>query len=142
MKKINIGRVFLSGFVASLAFFFAEAVLEGSVQLAFGLSETELFRKAFGTFPSGTLYHVVTVAYLYLVCVLMMWVYAAIRPRFRSRLHAALATGAVFWLFVVLFVFNYSNIGLYPVRLSLLAMGFNLFEIPAAVIAGSLAYPD
>lgn len=142
MKKINIGRVFLASFVASLAFFFAEIVLEGSVQLIFGISETELMREAFITLPSGTLYHVVTIVYLYLACVLMMWVYAAIRPRFRNHLHAALMTSLIFWLFVVLFVVNFSNIGLYPLKLGVLGMGFNLIEIPAAVIMGSLVYRE
>ncbi|NIO28640.1 MAG: hypothetical protein GTO29_08815 [Candidatus Latescibacteria bacterium] len=142
MKKISIGRVILAGFVASLVFLFVEIVLEGSVQLIFGVSETELMREARMTLPSGTLYYVVTIVYLYMVCTLIMWVYAAIRPRFRSRLHAGLVTGMIFWLFVVLFLVNYSNIGLYPLKLGLLGMGFNLVEIPAAVIVGSLVYKE
>ncbi len=142
MKKINLGYVFLAGFVASLAFIFAEMVFEGSVQLVFRINENDLFLEAFDNLPSGTLYHIVNLLYLYLVCVLMMWVFAAIRPRFNNRLNAALGTSLVFWLFLVLFLVNYSNLGLYPYRMSLLSIGFNLLEIPSAVIAGSLVYRD
>lgn len=137
-----MGYVFLAGFVASLAFMFTEMVLEGSVQLIFRVSEAELFREVFDRLPSGTLYHVINLLYLYLACTLMMSVYAAIRPRFRRRLPAALVTSLVFWLFAVLFVVNYCNMGLYPYRLGLLSMLFNLVEIPAAVIAGSAVYKE
>ena len=137
-----MGRILLAAFAACLAFLFAEIVLEGSVHLIFRLSETKLFYDTFETLPSGTLYHVVTLVHLYLVCVLMMWVYTAIRPRFRTHLHAALVTSMIFWLFVVLFLINYSNLGLYPLKLGLLGMGFNLVEIPAAVITGSLVYKE
>ncbi|MDH4271122.1 MAG: hypothetical protein OEW18_04000 [Candidatus Aminicenantes bacterium] len=142
MNKIKMGYVLLAGFVASLAFMFTEMVLEGSVQLIFRISEAEMFRDAFNKLPSGTLYQILNLLYLYLVCTLIMWIYAAIRPRFRKRLHAALVTSMVFWLFVVLFIGNYSNMGLYPYRLTLLAVLFNFVEIPAAVIAGSWVYKE
>lgn len=142
MNKIRMGYVFLAGFVASLTFIFTEMVLEGSVQFIFRFSEAKLFLQAFDRLPSGTLYHILNLLYLYLVCTLIMWIYAAIRPRFKKRLHAALGTSLVFWLFVFLFFGNYSNMGLYPYRLTLLAIGFNLVEIPAAVIGGSLVYRE
>ncbi len=142
MNKIRIGYVFLAGFVASLTFIFTEMVLEGSVQFIFRISETKMFLQAFDRLPSGTLYHILNLLYLYLICTLIMWIYAAIRPRFKGRLQAALGTSLVFWLFVFLFFGNSSNMGLYPYRLTLLAIGFNLVEIPAAVIGGSLVYRD
>ena len=142
MKKIRIGYVFLAGFVASLAFMFTEMVVEGSVQFIFRISEAEMFIEAFDDLPSGTLYHMLNLLFLYLVCTLIMWIYAAIRPRFKKRVPAALATSAVFWLFVILFFVNYSNMGLYPYRMTLMTIGFNLVEIPAAVLAGSCVYRD
>ncbi len=142
MKKIRVGYVFLAGFVASLAFVFTEMVVEGSVQFIFRISEAKMFVEAFDDLPAGTLYHILNLLYLYLICTLIMWIYAAIKPRFRKRVHAALATSAVFWLFVILFFVNYSNMGLYPYRMTLMTIVFNLLEIPAAVIAGSLVYRD
>lgn len=142
MKKISIGRVALAGLIASLSFLFFEMVVEGAVLLLFGISETELMREASITCPTGTLFYVVTLVYLYLVCSLIMWVYAAIRPRFKSHIRAALATSVVFWVFAFLFVVNYSNVGLYPLKLGLISMGFNLVEMPAGVILGSFVYKE
>ena len=142
MKKIRIGKVALAALVASLVFLFVELVLEGSVRLIFGISEVEMMREANIPIPSGTIYYVLTILYLYLVCALIMWVYAAIRPRFRDHMGAALAASLVFWLFAFLFVVNYSNVGLYPLKFALLGMGFNLVEIPLATMGGALVYRE
>ena len=142
MKKIHPGKVALAALVASLVFLFVEIVLEGGVMLIFGVSEAEMMQEASIPVPSGALYHTLTIVYLYLVCALIMWVYAAIRPRFRDHMRAALAASFVFWLFAFLFVVNYSNVGLYPLKFALLGMGFNLVEIPAAVMAGALVYRE
>jgi hypothetical protein len=142
MKKINMGRVLLAAFVASLSFLFIETVLEGTFYLMTGVSEGELFKEAYMSLPSGFLYYAVTIIYLYSVCVLMMWIYAAIRPRFKTHINAALATSLVFWLFAFLFIVNYSNLGLHPLKLGLLSMGFNIVELPVSLIAGSLVYKE
>lgn len=142
MKKISIGRVALAGLVVSIVFLFVETILEGSFKLVFGISEAKMMREASLAIPSGTLYYVVTIVYLYLVCSVIMWVYAAIRPRFKDHVRAALAASFIFWLFAFLFVVNYSNVGFHPLKLALLSMGFNLIELPAAVIVGSLVYKE
>lgn len=142
MKKISIGKVALAALAASLVFLFVEMILEGAVLLIFGVSEAKMMQEASIPIPSGTLYYVLTIVYLYLVCSLIMWVYAAIRPRFRDHMGAALAASLVFWLFAFLFVVNYSNVGLYPLKFALLGMGFNLIEIPVAVMAGALVYRE
>ena len=142
MKKISIGKIALAALVASLVFLFVETILEGGVMLVFGLSEIKMMKEANIHIPSGTLYYVLAIIYLYLVCALIMWVYAAIRPRFKSHMGAALAASFVFWLFAFLFVVNYSNVGLFPLKFALLGMGFNLVEIPAAVMGGALVYRE
>jgi hypothetical protein len=143
MKKIQMGRVFLAAFVASLGFIFAEIVLEGSVQLIFGINESMLFRELFGmTPPSGTIYSIMNIVFLYLLCVLTMWVYAAIRPRFRNHFQAALVASMIFWLFEFLLWVNISNLGLFPLKLGLLSMAFTLVEIPTAIIIGSFVYKE
>lgn len=65
MKKIHMRRVLLAAFAASLGFIFAEIVLEGSVQLIFGINESMLFREALGmTPPSGTIYSIMNIVFL------------------------------------------------------------------------------
>ncbi len=142
MKKISIGKIALAALAASLVFLFVETILEGAVMLIFGVSETKMLQEASMPVPSGTRFYILTIVYLYLVCALIMWVYAAIRPRFKSHGGAALAASLIFWLFAFLFVVNYSNVGLYPLKFALLGMGFNLVEIPAAIMAGALVYRE
>lgn len=142
MKKINFGRVMLAGFVAALVFFFVEIVLEGFVYLFFGLCESKIFKEFLGYLPSGTLYHILNIVIFFTICILIMWVYAAIRPRFMSNARAAIVTSLVFWLLVFLFLANFVNVGIFPLKAALLSLGFNLIELPIGILVGSLLYKD
>lgn len=54
-----------------------------------------------------------------------MWVYAAIRPRFRNHLQAALVTGMIFWLFEFLLAVNIINIGVFPPKIGFAERGIS-----------------
>lgn len=140
MKKIHYGRVVLSGLVMGITFLFIEIVFEGFIHLVFGISEAQFIEKAAGQCSFGLRYYVVTFIYLFLLCCLIMWVYAALRPRFSSFLTAALVTGMLFWIFLALLVVNFINSGFFPIRAALLSLAFNLIELPTAVVVGSLVY--
>jgi hypothetical protein len=142
MNKINFGRVVLAGLVAALVFFFVEIVLEGFVFLIFGVCEAKLFKEYLGYLPSGTLYHILNLGIFFAICILIMWVYAAIRPRFASNAKAAIGTSLVFWLLVFLFLGNFVNTGILPLEAALLSLGFNLIELPIGILVGSLLYKD
>jgi len=142
MKKINFGRVVLAGFVAALVFFFVEIVLEGFVYLIFGICESKIAKEFLGYIPSGTLFYILNILIFFAICILIMWVYAAIRPRFTSNAKAAIVTSLVFWLLVFLFLANFVNIGIFPLEAALLSLGFNLIELPIGILVGSLLYKD
>ena len=142
MKKINFGRVILAGLVAALVFFFVEIVLEGFVYLIFGVCEAEIFKEFLGYIPTGTLYYILNLVIFFSICILIMWVYAAIRPRFTSHAKAAIVTSLVFWLVVFLFIANFVNIGIFPLKAALLNLAFNFIEIPIGILVGSLLYKD
>ncbi len=139
MEKINIKRLFLSGFVAGLVFMFVEMILEGFFYLVFGVSESKMYQDAFDAVSKKILFNILNIGILFAICILIMWVYAAIRPRFQTRIKAAFAASSVFWGFAVLFVLNHINLGLFPAG-ALLGMGYNLVELPAAALAGSWVY--
>lgn len=140
MKKIQYGRVVLAGLVMGVAFLFIEIVFEGFINLVFGINEAQFMGEAAKECPFGLRFYVVTFIYLFLLCCLIMWVYAAIRPRFSSFLTTALVAGLVFWLFLALLAVNFINSGYFPLKAALLSLGFNLVELPSAVVVGSLVY--
>ena len=141
MKKINIGRVILAGLVAGLAFLFVEIVIEGFFYVLFGISESEMYQEAFDIASKKIPFHILNIAILFVICFLIMWVYAAIRPRFTNNVKAAIASSMLFWGFAFLFIVNHINLGLFPLG-TFVGLGFNLIELPAAVLAGSAVYKE
>lgn len=141
MKKINLGRLVLAGLVAGLAFIFVEIIVEGFMYFVFRICEAKFYQEAFEMRKSGVLFHVLNLGILFAICILIMWVYAAIRPRFSSRCKTAIVASLVFWLFAFLFVSNHVNLGIFPPT-SFMSMAFNLIEIPVAIIVGSAIYRE
>ena len=140
MEKIKVGRVVLSGLVMGITFLFVEIVIEGLTHLLFGISEAKAMEKVIKTCPYGFKYYILVFIYLFLICFLIMGVYAAIRPRFKSFLTAAFVTSMIFWIFLALVSANLAMAGLFPAKVALMSLIFNLIELPSAVIVGSLVY--
>jgi hypothetical protein len=141
MKKINFGRLILAGLVAGLAFIFVEIIVEGSMYFVFRISEAKIFQEAFEMRCSGVLFHILNLGILFAICILIMWVYAVLRPRFSSRGTTAIVASLIFWLFAFLFVANHVNLGIIP-PMSFISLAFNLIELPVAVIVGSNIYRE
>lgn len=142
MKRINIGRVILAGLVAGLAFIFVEIVLEGFVWLIFGINENKMLKEAFDISPRGVLFHILNLAIFFAECILIMGIYAAIRPRFRLPATAAITASLIFWFFALLILANQINLGVFPLKLVLISLGFNLIELPVAILVGSNVYKE
>ncbi len=143
MGKINFKRVVLGGLLAGVVFIFVEIILEGLVQLVFGINEHELAMQAFNDITLGGIrYHTVNLSYFFVLCILIVWVYAAIRPRFGSGPKTALITSGIFLIVIFLFYVNFVNLGIFPLKMCLLSMAFNLIELPTAVLAGASIYKE
>jgi len=52
----------------------------------------------------------------------------------------ALATSAFAFFFVVAFAINGVNLGNYPLRIALIALGYQLVELPLAILVGARVY--
>jgi hypothetical protein len=142
MKKINLGRVILAGFVAGIAFLFIEVIVEGFTQLVLGIHEYEIVSKYVDIPPMGVLYHFIVFIDLFCVTILIMGVYAALRPRFSSNITAALATSLSFWFFFLLIMISFANVGILRFDLVIPSLIFNLIELPGAIIVASFVYKD
>lgn len=81
---------------------------------------------------------------IFLLGLVAVWVYAAIRPRFgpgpRTALFAGLAVWAVSHLFTGVYV--YAGIVILPPRMVWLPVAWSLFEVPLATLVGAWLYRE
>lgn len=142
MGKINYGRLLLAAGAAGLAFIFAEIVVEGLARLVFRVDEAALFAERFGAIPEGVGFGAVNLLILLATCLLMMWLYVALRAHFGPHPRTALIAALFLWLFVLVLWVNFVNLGIFPIEIAALSLGFNLLELPLAAIAGAAVYKD
>ena len=139
MATINLGRVFLGGIVAGAAINIGEFILNMSI--LGGLWEAAM--KELGRQPMGN----ESIAYLVLMCfalgIVMVWTYAAIRPRFGPGPMTAVCAGLLVWALAVLYPSaGMVPMGLLPGRLLLYGTLWGMLEMPLAGLAGAWLYRE
>jgi hypothetical protein len=75
-----------------------------------------------------------------ITCTLLTWLYAALRPMFGVGPQTALAASAFAFFFVAAFAINSVNLGIYPLPVALIELGYQLVELPIAILAGARVY--
>jgi hypothetical protein len=139
MKKVNIKALFVAILASAIGFIIIEFFVEILFFRTFGISEDALY-KYFNISPSGLLFQSINLLIFFLNISLIMSVYAAIRPRFSSDIIAAMVTSGLFVLLMTLFLLNLSNLGIYPLTISLTSIIFIIIELPFAVMIGAVTY--
>ena len=143
MGKINWVRVLLGGVLAGLIINLFEFVANG-VLLA---RDWEAMMKALGrtNFPNPNAV-VIFLIWGFLSGIAVIWLYAAVRPRFGPGVKTAVLTGFAFWfLTIVLRTIDDAGVGypfLYPSRLLTLLMVVCLVQFVAASVAGASIYKE
>jgi len=140
MDKIRVDQIILAGFLSGLVYLFLDTLFEGLAGFVFGVSKKDIYFEAFHIAPGGWRFHAVSMAVFFIQFILLMGIYAAVRPRFRSTIQGALAVAFVAWVFVLLSHVLMVNAGICPVKLALYDLGFGLFKLPPALLSGSFAY--
>lgn len=139
MGKVNIGRVILAGLLAGLIINVCEAVLNLLViptQTADWLASRNLPDVATSAI-------MIWVFLAFLLGIMTVWVYAAIRPRFGPGVGTAIMAGlAVFFLAYVYPTAGLTGMGMYPTDLVLITLGWGLVEVLIAAVAGAWAYTE
>jgi hypothetical protein len=140
MGKINVGRVILGGIVAGIVLNILGYLVDGMLLGSMWEDQmTSLSRPNF----SPTQFIVFNL--LGLVCgIVLIWIYAAIRPRFGAGVKTAVYTGLSVWVVGVLLP-NLSfmwNMGLFGRRLTAYTTLGGLVEIVAGAIAGASLYKE
>jgi hypothetical protein len=139
MGKINWGRVILGGLLAGVVINIVEYVVNGRMLSAdWAAAMSALGRPAFSG-GAAALFIVVG----FLVGIGMVWLYAAIRPRYGPGPRTAICAGLGAWFLAVLV----NMIGVYPLHLwptRLLAIGtvVSFFEYAVAGLAGGWVYKE
>jgi hypothetical protein len=140
MGKINIGRVILgglvAGIVANLLGFLVDGVLLGSMW-------NDRMQKL--NHPALSSTQLIEFNLLGLACgIALIWIYAAIRPRFGAGVKTAVYAGVAVWVVGVL-IPNLSFMwvtGLFGRRLTAYTTAGAFIEIVVGAIAGAALYKE
>ena len=139
MGSINLVRVLIGGLVAGLIINIGEIILNAMIlgsdwtalrdQLGLGALTTEsMTAGVFITFIYG---------------LVLVWIYAAIRPRFGPGLKTALIAATVFWILAyLLFTASLLAGGMMSMKLMIVTSLWGVIEAPIAAIAGAWLYRE
>ena len=141
MGKINASRVLLGGLLAGVfinlsEFFWNGVVFRSQIEAAMAaINRTEAASSA----GAMSLY----VVWSFLIGILAVWVYAAVRPRFGAGARTAVRTGIMMWLLVyVQSMVSMAPMALMPTRIMLISLPVTLVEIIIATLLGAWLYKE
>ncbi|MHA7871488.1 MAG: hypothetical protein ACX939_03970 [Hyphococcus sp.] len=139
MGGINITRLLIGGVVAGIIIIGGEVVLNGIVLADQwrALQEQHLIAA-----PSAFQYGAGAVITL-LYGLTLMWIYAAIRPRFGPSFKTAIIAGLTFWFIAyALFLSSVWANGFVTAEVALVSILWGLVEAPIAALAGAAVYRE
>jgi len=139
MGKINVGRVLLGGIIAGIVLNIGEFVLNTMVLAA---PMKEYFAKHGFTDP-GNHFIAIAVGLTLVIGIVMVWVYALIRPRLGAGAKAAIVAAFIFW-FGIYFYSGVLNAFLFavPPKMMAIALTWGLVEYVLAAILGAAVYKE
>lgn len=139
MSKINVGKVLLGGLVAGIVLNIGEAVLN---EMVLGQAMKDAFAKLNLQDP-GSSFIVRAICITFLLGFVLVYLYAAIRPRFGAGPKTAICAGLMAWFFVYLYA-GYINeaLGIVPAQPFMIGLVWGLVEYPVAAVAGAWLYKE
>lgn len=139
MNNINFGRVILGGLVAGLILNIGEFLLNEVVLVQ---QMEELFRRMNVPRP-GTSFIAMAVGITFLLGIVIVWIYAMIRPRFGPGPKTAIIAAFVAWFFIYFYygILNAALFGL-PATFVIIGMVWGIIEYILAAVAGAWLYKE
>jgi hypothetical protein len=139
MNRINWGRVIVGGLAAGVVlnlgeWLLHEVILRERMEEAASAMGMEL--------PSGSDIGIF-VAMTFVLGILLVWLYAAIRPRYGAGPKAAILAGLFGWILLYLFWLIY-NIAweIFPQDMVTISTIWGFFELPIATLVGAWLYKE
>lgn len=140
MGKINLGRVVLGGLLAGVVLTVFEFVLNG---LILGDQWTAAMESLNRTEPEGAGVMIAYVVWNLVLGIALVWLYAAVRPRFGPGPKTAVVTGLAVWFMMWFLAFGGTVIGgLFPTNLVVITLIWEFFQVPIATVAGAWLYQE
>ncbi len=139
MNKINYGRVILGGLVAGLVLNIGEYLLN---EVVFKQQMEVMFKRLGVPAPGGS-FIAIAVAITFLLGILIVCLYAMIRPRYGPGPKTAICAASVIWFCVYVYC-GILNAALFGISASFLIIGmvWGLVEYALAAIAGAWLYRE
>jgi hypothetical protein len=138
MGKINIGRVILGGLVAGLIINISEYVLNTYV----AAEESAAIMERMGLPPVGMHQIAWFLILTFVLGIIIVFVYAGMRPRFGAGAKTAAIAGVVIWLVAMMSAVADTIMGILPSNLLLLAGAWSLVETVVAAVVGAWLYQE
>jgi hypothetical protein len=139
MTKINFARVLLGGLAAGVVLILGDFLMHG---VALGEQWTAAMA-AQGVAEPGTGAIIFFCILDLIIGIAMVWLYAAIRPRFGAGGRTAIVTGIVVWFFGWFWQMSgLIAMGMYPSSLIFKTLAWGFFQIPIAAYLGAWLYKE
>ena len=139
MIKMNMGRVVLGGLVAGLVINIGEFILNMPI---LGSQWADAL-KALNRPPLDAAPPTFFIILAFVLGILTVWLYAAIRPRFGKGPKTAITAGLMMWLLAILYpMAGMLPMNLFPKSLIVTAVLWDLLELPIAALAGACFYRE
>jgi hypothetical protein len=139
MNKINFPRVLLGGLVAGLVMNIGEFVVN---DLILGAEMKAFFARLNLPEPAGS-FIAVAVILTFVMGVVLVWLYAAMRPRCGPGPKTAICAGVIGWLFACVYCGIINGMILQvPRNMMVIAIVWCFFEYTVATIAGAWLYKE
>jgi len=141
MNKINIKRMLLAGLAMFVMWIAIEILLEGVIaDLIFGRNTVEMLAEEI-EFREWTAFNYWVNTIIPVVnCTLLIWLYASLRPMYGVGTRTALITSAFGIILGFALFINFINLGLLPLKPTLIEAVFEAIEFPIAMLAGAAIY--
>ena len=138
-SKISVSRVLLGGALSGLVLNIGEYVLNHVVVAH--LSPSAGAEAASAEFSAGQVVSGVTIMFVFGLA--LIWIYAAIRPRFGPGPKTAVIAGLTVWATAWLLTgASFITVGIFPAGQMLVSIIWGLVEVPLAALAGAWLYQE
>lgn len=139
MSKINLARVILGGLVTGVVLNIGEFLLNDVVLGA----QMKEFLARFGLPEPGSRFMVVAVLLTFILGIVIVWIYAAIRPRLGPGPKTAICAGLLAWFGIYLYggIINGMILQI-PTNTLLIALVWGAVQYAVGAIAGAWLYKE
>ena len=140
MSKMNCKRVFLGGLVAGIVFI---VLGFASYFIYLGDAWKGVMEELGYPLSDSVGMYVFSIVSCFVVGILAVWLYAAIRPRYGAGPGTGVLAGFIFWILSVLLPYiSFGTIGMFPVRLLIIDGLIGLVIMIVATLLGAWVYRE